>query len=119
MEHAMATNIFTDFGVRSQLSDSGRILLVNKIGFLDDPDGFNRHDVGVIYNTRTHKAYGYSFLTTSPAATSDTSVPQAESSLKNMGADLLHFAGDKQKPAQASTQSLFRGQLQPEKKTLY
>jgi len=94
MEHALATNIYTDFGVRSQLAGNDYIVLVNKLGILDDPDGNNRHDVGVIYNTKTHKAYGYSLMTTSPSS-STTATPQAESSLQQMGRYVLRFAGDR------------------------
>jgi hypothetical protein len=93
MKDALATNIFTDFGVRSQLHDNDNILLVNKIGLLDDPEGNNRHDVGIIYNRRTRKSYGYSFFTTSPFE-SPTATLRADQSLKDMGKSVLRFAGD-------------------------
>jgi beta-lactamase class A len=93
MKDALATNIFTDFGVRSQLADNNNILLVNKIGLLDDPEGNNRHDVGIIYNRRTRKSYGYSFFTTSPFE-SPTATLRADQSLKDMGKYVLRFAGD-------------------------
>lgn len=95
MQQALVTNIYTDIGVRSQLAGNDYIVLANKIGLLDDSDGYNRHDVGLIYNTRTHKTYGYSFLTTTPEAVSDASVPQAEHSLRKMGRAVLRFAGDR------------------------
>lgn len=95
MKKALATNIFTDFGVRSQLN-SNYILLVNKIGLLDDPEGNNRHDVGLIYNKHTRKTYGYSFFTTSPFASSTATV-RADESLKEMGAGVLRYAGDKER----------------------
>ena len=98
MKDAMATNIFTDFGVRSQLLDSNNVLLINKIGLLDDVEGNNRHDVGIIYNRRTSKSYGYAFFTTSPFD-SPTATPQADQSLKDMGRYLLRFAGDKERAA--------------------
>ncbi|MEK7153504.1 MAG: serine hydrolase, partial [Patescibacteria group bacterium] len=49
MKDAMADNIFEEFGVRSQLADDDYILLVNKVGILDDTEGNNRHDVGILY----------------------------------------------------------------------
>jgi beta-lactamase class A len=96
MKDAMHDNIFTDFGVRSQLPDTDFVLLVNKIGLLDDVEGNNRHDVGIVYNTKTHKSYGYSFMTTAPYSTEDVSpTVQADESLKDMGGALLKFAGGK------------------------
>jgi beta-lactamase class A len=80
MKNAMATNIFTDYGVRSQLAGNDWIVLVNKVGILDDPEGDNRHDVGIIYNQKTRKSYGYSFMTTSPEATAGATA-QANQSL--------------------------------------
>jgi len=93
MKNAMVTNIFTDFGVRSQLPDSDYVVLVNKIGLLDDPEGNNRHDVGIIYNKKTKRSYSYSFFTTSPFA-SPTATIRADQSLKDMGSPLLRFAGN-------------------------
>ncbi len=122
MKDAMATNIFTDFGTRSALSGSGYIVLVNKIGLLDDVDGNNRHDVGIIYNTRNHKSYAYSFMTTS-AYDDAEATSLANQSLKDMGGYTLRFAGDrkKQSPTQETTPRLFsqQQQLTPETKILY
>jgi beta-lactamase class A len=94
IKDAMATNIFTDVSVRSQLAGNEYIVLVNKVGLLDDVDGNNRHDVGIIYNTQSHKSYAYSLMTTSPFE-SPTATPRAENSLKEMGGSLLRFAGDR------------------------
>lgn len=94
MKNALQTNIFSYYGVRSQLEGNGFIVLANKVGILDDPDGNNRHDVGIIYNTKTHKAYGYSFMTTSPY-TNVAATARAEHSLDLMGRDVLRFAGDR------------------------
>lgn len=103
MKDAMHDNIFTDFGVRSQLGDTDFIMLVNKIGLLDDVEGNNRHDVGIIYNTKTHKSYGYSFMTTAPYSTDDVSATvQADESLKDMGGALLRFAGSKKQQNKTS-----------------
>jgi hypothetical protein len=101
MKDALATNIFTDFGVRSQLSNKDYVVLANKVGILNDISGNNRHDVGIIYNTKTGKSYGYSFFTTSPFE-SETATPQAEHSLQFMGRHLLHFAGTKKQHKDAA-----------------
>ncbi len=116
MKNALATNIYTDFGVRSQLAGNDWILLVNKVGILDDPDGDNRHDVGIVYNQKTHKSYSYAFMTTSPEANADAT-PQAEQSLKDMGRYLLRFAGDK--PAAMHTLFGAQSSLAHEHKILY
>jgi len=93
LKELLQTNIYTDIGVRSQLSDNGYIILVNKVGQLNDPDGSNRHDVGIVYNTKTHKTYGFSYLTTTPYNDGATPVA-AEDSLKTMGRMFLRFSGD-------------------------
>lgn len=122
MKDAMATNIFTDFGVRSQLAGNDWILLVNKVGILDDPEGDDRHDVGIVYNSRTHKSYGYSFMTTSPEV-NPAATPQAGQSLMYMGRYLLRFAGDHvanrpnnriEQPLGAQNQT-----VRPERKVVY
>jgi beta-lactamase class A len=94
VKHALATNIYTDYGVRSQLAGNDWITLVNKVGILDDPTGDNRHDVGIIYNNKTHKQFAYSFMLTSPE-TDAAATPQAGQSLQDMGRYLLRYAGDK------------------------
>lgn len=99
LKDAMKQNIYTDFGVRSQLAGSDYITLVNKVGILDDPEGNNRHDVGVIYNTKTQKSYAYSFFTTA-SPEDETATPMADQSLKDMGRQLLRYSGDK-KPQHA------------------
>lgn len=93
VKELLATNIFVNDGVRSQLAGNNFILLVNKTGLLFDPDGDNFHDVGIIYNNKTQKAYGYAMLTTAPHD-SPTAPQRADQSLKFMGKDILCFAGD-------------------------
>lgn len=93
LKELLRTNIYTDIGVRSQLSNNDYIVLVNKIGQLNDPDGSNRHDVGIVYNQKTHKTYGFSYMTTSPYNDGATPVA-AEDSLKAMGRMFLLFSGD-------------------------
>jgi beta-lactamase class A len=119
VKQLMATNIFVNDGVRSQLQGNEYITLVNKTGLLYDPDGNNNHDVGIIYNTRTHKSYGYSMLTTAPSESNEATL-RGEQSLKDMGKYILRYAGDK--PAQV--RHMPGGQLrqqttQPETKVLY
>lgn len=100
VKDALQTNIFTDMGVRSELSGGDHIVLVNKVGILDDAEGNNRHDTGVVYNLLTKKSYGYSFFTTSPYDNPDAT-PAADQALKDMGRHTLRYAGDKKKTAGA------------------
>lgn len=117
MKDALVNNIYTDVGVKSQLAGNDYIVLANKIGLLFDPEGNNRHDVGIIYNTKTKKSYGYSFFTTSPHE-SPTATARAETSLKDMGRYVLGFSGDKKQ----QTQQQLKRQLPvvtPETRILY
>lgn len=115
--NSLSTNPFTDISVRSQLAGNEYVILVNKVGILNDADGNNRHDTGIIVNTRTQKSYGYSLMSTSPAD-SETATPRAEESLKEMGRKTLRFSGDKKGVSQDT--STLRKQLQAEQsKILY
>ena len=118
VKNMLASNIFVNDGVRSQLAGNDYITLVNKTGLLYDPEANNVHDVGIIYNTKTGKSYGYSVLTTSPT---DAVTPRADESIKNMGKYVLRYAGDK--PAGSNTwqqpQTLRTPAAQPETKVLY
>lgn len=87
----MATNTWDNMGVRSVLGDSKKIKLINKIGYLDDPAGNNRHDIGLIINTKTGKSYSYAFLETAP--TSEEATVQADRALQDLGAATLKQAG--------------------------
>jgi beta-lactamase class A len=123
MQNALATNIFTDFGVRSQLAGNSYIQLANKVGILDDTDaGSNRHDEGIIYNSNTHRSYAYSLMTTNFSQDLSANAP-AEQSLKDMGLVILRFAGDKpmmQPQAQAQVQKPhFQEVPQAQTKILY
>jgi beta-lactamase class A len=95
VKEALATNIYTDYGVRSQLAGNDYIVLSNKVGILDDPEGNNRHDVGVIYNTKSGASYGYAFLNTAPGAAYNLATAQAGVSLADMGRAVLRYSGDK------------------------
>lgn len=96
MKDALSNNIYTDYGVRSQLAGNDYIVLANKVGILDDAEGNNRHDVGLIYNTKTRASYGYALFTTAPYNETDPAATvQAEQSLQDVGRYLLRFAGDR------------------------
>jgi beta-lactamase class A len=119
VKNALATNVYTDYGVRSQLAGNDYIVLANKVGILDDSEGNNRHDVGVVYNTKTQKAYGYSFMNTAPGEAYNTPTAQAGVSLADMGKGLLRYAGDKPVKDNAGAQTFGQTQTKPEKKTVY
>ena len=120
MKNSLTTNIFADYGVRSQLAGNNYIVLANKIGLLDDVEGNNRHDVGIVYNTKTHKSYGYSFFTTAPYNETDPSATtQADQSLKDMGRYLLRFAGDKRQHQDGAPHTLRSQPLPIEQRVLY
>lgn len=116
IREALVTNIFSYYGVRSQLEGNEYIVLANKVGFLDDPEGNNRHDVGIIYNTRTHRSYGYSFLTTTPSGNT-AGTAQAEHSLDLLGRQTLRYAGDR--PGQAPRHNPNARAVQPEQRVRY
>ena len=123
MQHALATNIFTTYGVRSQLSGDPNIELANKVGIIDDSDaGSNRHDEGIIYNIQTHRAYEYSFMTTNFSTDLSSNVP-AEQSLADMGLVVLRFAGERSQANIAkqvpTAQPTFHESLPLNKKALY
>jgi hypothetical protein len=121
VKNALATNIYTGYGVRSQLAGSDYIVLANKVGILDDADGNNRHDVGIIYNTRTHKSYGYSFMNTAYGDAVNTPTAQAGVSLADMGSGVLRYAGDKPVTQQSPQATPFAAPSSPapEHKVLY
>ncbi len=121
VKNALATNIYTDYGVRSQLAGNDYIILANKVGILDDTDGNNRHDVGIIYNTRTHKSYGYSFMNTAQGDATNTPTAQAGISLADMGSGVLRYAGDKPVRQQSPLAAPFAASSSPapEHKVLY
>lgn len=90
----MATNIWNEMGVRSVLGDSTVIQLTNKIGVLDDPEGNNRHDIGMVINNRTGATYTYAFLETAPNEV-EGATAQADTALQQLGTIVLRSAGDK------------------------
>lgn len=117
---AMETNIFADFGVRKELPGTEFVVLINKVGILDDEvDGNNRHDVGIIKNVKNGRKYVYSFLTTSPY-TDAAATSRAEDSLEEMGGTLLDYAGRKKHGYGGfETFDVRKATPAPEKKILY
>ena len=115
VKNALVTNIYTDFGVRTQLAGNDFITLANKVGILDDVDGNNRHDVGIIYNTKTHKSYVYAFMNTAFGPAYNTATAQAGISLADMGGGVLRYAGDK---STSNTIKSFKGHS-PEHRVRY
>ena len=118
VKQLMATNIFVSDGVRSQLQGNDFITLVNKTGLLYDPDGNNNHDVGIIYNTKTHKSYGYAMLTTAPSESNEATL-RGEQSLKDIGKYILRYSGDKPTQMRHMQDQLRQQTTKPETKVLY
>ncbi len=117
VKDALQTNIFSYYGVRSQLEGNDYVTLANKVGILDDVDGNNRHDVGIIYNTKTKQSFGYSFMTTT-ANTNTAGTAQAEHSLDLLGRETLRYAGDKAPKDKPKTLNNGRA-ITPEKRVRY
>lgn len=116
IKNAMATNIYSEYGVRSQLAGNNYITLANKVGLLDDPSENNRHDVGIIYNSTTKKSYAYAFLNTTPGEPGSPALVQATGSVAEMGRGILRYSGDKlQKPNEAPLSN----ELTPELRAIY
>lgn len=91
---ALATNIFNDYGPRSQIQDPDKMTVIDKQGMLNDPEGNNRHDIGVIKNKKTGHQVLYTLYTTSPGESGETLITPAEDSLKAMGRAMLQYDGD-------------------------
>lgn len=116
IKNALATNIYSEYGVRSQLAGNDYITLANKVGLLDDPAENNRHDVGIIYNTSTKRSYAYAFLNTTAGEVGSPELVQATSSVAEMGRGILRYGGDKQqKPSEAPLNTEFT----PEQRAIY
>lgn len=94
-KNALATNIFDDYGPRSQVKDSANITVIDKQGQLNDPEGNNRHDVGVIENAKNGHKLRYVLMTTNYEQPAGVLTDQATTSLQSFGADMLRFEGDK------------------------
>lgn len=95
VKNALATNIFDDYGPRSQVKDKENITVIDKQGQLNDPEGNNRHDVGVIENKRNGHKIRYVLMTTNYEQPAGTLTNQATASLQEFGRDMLRFEGDR------------------------
>lgn len=95
VKHALATNIFDDYGPRSQVKDKENITVIDKQGQLNDPEGNNRHDVGVIENAKNGHKLRYVLMTTNYEQPAGAITDQATASLQAFGRDMLRFEGDR------------------------
>jgi beta-lactamase class A len=108
IKNALASNMYTAYGTRSQLAGNEFISLVNKVGIDDDASGNSRHDVGIMYNAKTKKTYAYAYLLTAPAD-GEAATAQATQSLQDMGRYLLRSLGDSQAQQLPQTKSKASG----------
>jgi len=95
VKHALATNIFDDYGPRSQVKDKENITVIDKQGQLNDPEGNNRHDVGIIENARNGHKLRYVLMTTNYEQPAGPLTDEATTSLQAFGRDMLRFEGDR------------------------
>lgn len=95
IRNALATNIFNDYGPRSQVKDHDNITVIDKQGQLNDPEGNNRHDVGVIENARNGHKLRYVLMTTNYEQPAGEVTNYATTSLQLFGKDMLRFEGDR------------------------
>lgn len=94
IRNALETNIFNDYGPRSQVKDQDLINVIDKQGQLNDPEGHNRHDVGIIENVNGHKLR-YTLMTTNYEQPVGAATNYATESLKYFGKDMLRYLGDR------------------------
>ncbi len=95
VKNALATNIFTDYGPRSQVQDAAHTTVLDKMGQLNDPEANNRHDAGVIENSLTGHKLRYVLLTSTIEDPAGPLTDQATASLQAFGRDMLRFEGDR------------------------
>lgn len=95
VKQALATNIFNDYGPRSQVKDTENITVIDKQGQLNDPEGNNRHDVGVIENDRNNRKLRYVLMTTNYEQPAGEVTNYATASLQYFGKDMLRYEGDR------------------------
>jgi beta-lactamase class A len=105
VKNAMETNIFNDYGPRSQVKDQDTINVIDKMGQLNDPEGNNRHDVGVIENVKSGHKLRYVLMTTNYEQPAGVITDNATASLQEFGKDMLRFEGDRT-PKTAQEQTL-------------
>ncbi len=95
VKNALATNIFNDYGPRSQVKDPDSITVIDKQGQLNDPEGNNRHDVGAIENSKNGHTLRYVLMTTNYEQPAGEVTNFATTSLQEFGKDMLRFEGDR------------------------
>ena len=101
---SLENNIFNDYGPRSQVKDQDLINVIDKQGQLNDPEGNNRHDVGIIENVNGHKLR-YTLMTTNYEQPAGEATNYATESLKYFGKDLLRYVGDRKPRPEESNNS--------------
>jgi beta-lactamase class A len=106
IKNALATNIFDDYGPRSQVKDKENITVIDKQGQLNDPEGNNRHDVGVIENKLNGHKLRYVLMTTNYEQPAGAVTNEATASLQEFGRDMLRFEGDRNVKPQTDTPML-------------
>jgi beta-lactamase class A len=110
VKNALATNIFDDYGPRSQVQDHENITVIDKQGQLNDPEGNNRHDIGIIENAKNGHKLRYVLMTTNYEQPAGEATDYAVSSLQEFGRDMLRFEGDKKPRKSNQQQSALRSQ---------
>ncbi|HEU5122094.1 MAG TPA: serine hydrolase, partial [Candidatus Saccharimonadales bacterium] len=95
VKNALETNIFNDYGPRSQVKDQDTINVIDKMGQLNDPEGNNRHDLGVIENNKTGHKLRYVLMTTNYEQPAGEVTNYATASLQEFGKDMLRYEGDR------------------------
>lgn len=95
VKNALATNIFNDYGPRSQVKNPDIITVIDKQGQLNDPEGNNRHDAGVIENSKNGHKLRYVLMTTNFEQPAGEATDFAVASLQEFGKDMLRFEGDR------------------------
>jgi beta-lactamase class A len=113
IKSALATNIFDDYGPRSQVKDKENITVIDKQGQLNDPEGNNRHDVGIIENKKNGHMLRYVLMTTNYEQPAGPITNEATASLQAFGRDMLRFEGDKA-PKPQEQQNQLKVQSTPE-----
>ncbi len=114
VKNALATNIFDDYGPRSQVKDKENITVIDKQGQLNDPEGNNRHDVGIIENEKTGHKLRYILMTTNYEQPAGALTDQATTSLQAFGRDMLRFEGDRAPKPQEQQQNQLKVQSTPQ-----
>jgi beta-lactamase class A len=112
VKNALATNIFDDYGPRSQVKDKDNITVIDKQGQLNDPEGNNRHDVGVIENAKNGHKLRYVLMTTNYEQPAGAITNKAIASLQAFGLDMLRFEGDRA-PRPSEQQNSLKSQSVP------